>query len=174
MRKMHKMVNAENDFGQYLKCRQNANVGSLGLFAGIRLHFVGSPAVIYLCVCFGKTKNDNFRRQVLCGADLFKQKRSKYILNRYTFLITRCGYSLCRSCAQPLRRAHGALEASKPWTQVPQNENESVYDHCKQCGSGDAPLGNRLGSTQPLLQQQRLRVVGLAWGGGGGESDAVL
>ena len=91
MRKMHKMVNAENDFGQYLKCRQNANVGSFGLFAGIRLHFVGSPAVIYLCVCF-ETTNDNFRRQVLCGADLFKQKCSKYILNRYIFLITRCGY----------------------------------------------------------------------------------
>jgi hypothetical protein len=164
----------KNDVGQYVNCKQNANVGSLGLFAGIRLYFVGSPAVIYLCVCFGKTKNDNFRRQVLCGADLFKQKRSKYIFNHYTLLITRCGYSLCRSCAQPLRRAHGALEASKPWTQVPQNENESVYDHCKQCGSGDAPLGNRLGSTQPPLQQQRLCVVGLAWGGGGGESDAVL
>ena len=121
-----------------------------------------------------KQQNDNFRRQVLCGADLFKQKRSKYIFNHYTLLITRCGYSLCRSCAWTLRRAHGALEASKPWTQVPQNENESVYDHCKRCGSGDAPLGSRLGSTQPPLQQQRLCVVGLAWGGGGGESDAVL
>ena len=96
----------KNDVGQYVNCKQNANVGSLGLFAGIRLHFVGSPAVIYLCVCVGTTTNDNFRRQVLCGADLFKQKRSKYILNRYTFLITRCGYRRRRHRRRRHRRRH--------------------------------------------------------------------
>ena len=53
-----------------------------------------------------KQQHDNFRRQVLCGADLFKQKRSKYILNRYTFLITRCGYRRRRHRRRRHRRRH--------------------------------------------------------------------
>ena len=50
----------KNDAGQYVNCKQNANVGSLGLFAGIGLHFVDFPVVIFFLFILIKQQTTMF------------------------------------------------------------------------------------------------------------------